>query len=131
MPHVVNPTSISTLIAELIGWKLCLSCRGLCNYETAEYSEHYQDLACPHCHAILRIDVVDGASEFLPPEPLRIAPSCPGVERAEPSGGSAAHVCRCEDLRSTFADGVYNPEWQEEERSRAGHYPGCPCHPSR
>jgi hypothetical protein len=90
MPDPFLPTSVSTLIAEIIGWKFCPCCGGLCNYETAEYSETYDDLACPHCHAILRIDVRSVDDDFVQPEPLRIARSCPGVEGAEPLHGEAA-----------------------------------------
>lgn len=133
-----EPTPISQLIREvaaelapevlreLIGWKFCNFCGGLCTWGTAEFSTNVNSLVCPHCqHLIIewppgapifcdcgrdisneyRVHdglpvswccgvLIQAPTEFIEetnPKPLWIAPSCPGVEGAEPPQAAAPH----------------------------------------
>lgn len=90
MSHPSAATPIAEVIAQLITFYHCPHCQALTTFAGTEYAVYYDALACPNCHAILREDLPNRYIEFPRPSPLRIAPSCPGVEGAEPLGGEAA-----------------------------------------
>lgn len=101
------------LMAELISWKCCRRCGGICNWATSDFSTVTGSMVCPHCRAFvvewpngvpmvcacgLEVEgeylVLDGLPvsqccglSLSPPadyDPLRIAHGGPGVEGAEP-----------------------------------------------